>query len=89
MDRFESAALDRHVTGDYGEDSVPAGPRHPEIEVRLSGTDGNAIMVIGAVSRALRRGGVPDAEVSAFTVEAMSGDYDNVIQTAMRWVNVS
>ena len=25
MDRFERAELDRHITGNHGEDSVPAG----------------------------------------------------------------
>ena len=25
MDRFERAELDRHITGDHGEDSVPTG----------------------------------------------------------------
>jgi len=64
-------------------------PKYPHIQVRLTGSDGNAFMIIGKVGNALRRGNVPKAEIDAFRTEATSGDYDNVIQTAMRWVEVS
>jgi hypothetical protein len=62
--------------------------KHPEIEVELTGYDGNAAMIIGRVSRALRRAGHRE-EAGKFVEEAMSGDYDNVLRTAMRWVTVS
>lgn len=64
-------------------------PHYPEIAVELSGSDGNAFAIIGAVRRAMRRAGVPAEEIGAFCSEATSGDYDNVLQTAMRWVEVS
>lgn len=64
--------------------------KYPEIECKLTGTDGNAMMLIGRMRAALRKGGVSTAEIVEFTNEAMSGgDYDNVISTCMRWVNVS
>ena len=63
--------------------------KYPNVSVQLSGEDGNAMMIIGRVRKALRRAGVKDAELDAFSEEAMSGDYDNVLQTAMRWVDVS
>jgi hypothetical protein len=62
---------------------------YPDIEVPLTGEDGNAMSIIGRVSEALRRGGVPKKKVNEFCADAMSGDYDNVLQTAMRWVSVS
>jgi hypothetical protein len=62
--------------------------KYPEITVELSGIDGNAFSIMGAVSKALRRNGLA-SEVETFVAEATSGDYDNVIQTAMRWVNVT
>jgi hypothetical protein len=62
--------------------------KYPDIEVQLSGEDGNAMMIIGRVRKALHRAKVPRAEIDAFTIEAMRGDYDNVIATAMRWVSV-
>lgn len=61
---------------------------YPEIEVQLSGQDGNAFMIIARVERELRRAGVTPAEVGEFRMEAMSGNYDHVLQTAMNWVTV-
>lgn len=63
-------------------------PKYPDITVELTGTDGNAYAIIGAVTRALRRAKVSQAEQDVFREEATSGDYDNVLQTAMRWVEV-
>ena len=61
-------------------------PKYPDIEVQLSGEDGRA-MIVGRVRRALRRNDVANDEINAFTEEAMSGDYDHVLQTCMRWVS--
>lgn len=62
--------------------------RYPDVIVKLTGTDGNAFSIMGAVRRALRRAGVPSEEVREFTEQATSGDYTNVISTAMKWVTV-
>ena len=59
--------------------------RFPDVEVQLTGEDGNAFAVLGAVSKALRRAGHGDA-AKEFQDEAMSGDYDHLLQTAMRFV---
>ena len=40
-------------------------PRHPEVEVQLTGEDGNVFLVLGRVSRALKRAGYED-EVREF-----------------------
>lgn len=63
--------------------------KFPEIQVRLVGTDGNAMMIVGKVVRAMRNYGLSMDEINTFREEALSGDYDNVLQTAMRWVDVS
>ena len=63
-------------------------PRHPEITVQLTGTDGNAFAVIGTVTSALRRAGVPAAERAEFEREAMSGTYDHLLRTCCAWVDV-
>lgn len=63
-------------------------PKYPNITVQLSGGSGNAFAVLGAVSKALKRGGVDKSGIDAFYAEATSGDYDNLLQTAMRWVDV-
>jgi len=63
-------------------------PKHENVSVKLVGEDGNAFSIIGRVSKALRREGVSDTIVKAFQQEAMTGDYDNLLQTVMKWVNV-
>lgn len=63
--------------------------KYPNIEVDLSGTDGNAFLVIGRVTRALKRAGVKANEIEAYRQKAMSGDYDNVLSTTMDWVEVN
>jgi len=63
--------------------------KYPNITVELCGHDGNAYSIIGRVTRELRRNDVSQEEIELFKKEAMSGDYDNVLQTAMRWVDVT
>lgn len=69
--------------------STQTETRYPEIEVELVGNDGNAFVILGAVGKALRRAGVSQAERDEFTAEATAGDYDHLLQTAMRWVSVT
>jgi hypothetical protein len=56
--------------------------------VKLVGTDGNAFAILGKVNKALKAAGLKN-EASAFMTEAMSGDYDHLLQTAMKYVDVS
>jgi hypothetical protein len=63
--------------------------RYPDVQVQLTGNDGNAYAIMGAVETALKRHGVSEAEIKKYREESMSGDYDNLLVTAMRWVDVS
>lgn len=56
--------------------------------VRLLGEDGNAMAIIGACRRAARKAGWTESQMANFSDEAMSGDYDNVLQTAMKYFDV-
>lgn len=58
------------------------------VPVQLSGEDGNAFAVIGRVHRVLREAGATPAEMKEFMDEALSGNYDHVLQTCMAWVDV-
>lgn len=63
-------------------------PKYPEIVVTLLGEDGNAFAIMGAVKKALRRNGVSAEEIDQYSEESMSGDYNNLLKTAMKWVTV-
>lgn len=62
--------------------------KYPHITVRLTDINGNAYSVLGACRRAAERARLPQEEIDAFCTEAKSGDYDHLIQTAMRWFNI-
>jgi hypothetical protein len=64
-------------------------PKYPHIEVELVGQDGNAVAIMGRVSNAMKRAGVSQEEINAYLDESMSGDYDNLLRTAVKWVAVA
>jgi hypothetical protein len=64
-------------------------PKHPDIKVNLIGTDSNAAVLIGKTRHALRMARVPNEEISEFTKQATSGDYDNVLATIGEWVEIT
>lgn len=63
--------------------------KYPHVEVELIGQDGNAFLILGRVQKALRRAGVPQAEIDAYMDEATSGDYDHLLATTMKTVEVN
>jgi len=58
-------------------------------EVELVGSDGNAFAIMGKCARAARRAGWTKEQIAAFQSECMSGDYDNLLQTAMKYFDVN
>lgn len=73
-------------------------PKYPNVFVQLTGQDGNAFAIMGAVADGLRRelrdpsyemsADEVRAEIDAYKAESMSGDYDNLLRVAMSWVDV-
>jgi hypothetical protein len=63
-------------------------PRHPEITVELIGHDGNAFNILARCRMAMRSARLPQAEIDAFMTEATAGDYNHLLQTAMRCFEV-
>ena len=63
--------------------------KYPKNKVKLTGEDGNAFSILGRVTKALRKASVSTEERDKFQAEATSGDYDHLLATAMRWVDVS
>lgn len=62
--------------------------KYPEIEVQLTGNDGNAYAIMGSVRRALKRAKISADEIDEYMKQSMSGDYDNLLRVAMSWVTV-
>jgi hypothetical protein len=60
-----------------------------DVEVQLSGNDGNAFAVMGAVKSALKKAGASKDELDQYLADSMSGDYDNLLRVAMEWVEVA
>jgi hypothetical protein len=59
----------------------------PKPVVQLTGEDGNAYYIIAKVSRALRKVGLEE-EARAFRAEATKGDYDQLLVTVEKYVEV-
>lgn len=59
-----------------------------DIDVQITGQDGNVFNLISLCTLAMKRNGVEKSEIEEFRKECMSGDYDNALQTMMKWVNV-
>ncbi len=64
-------------------------PIPPKPALRLSDEDGNAFFIIGRAHRAAKKAGWSDAQVEAFCSIAMGSDYDRLLQTCMRYFDVS
>jgi len=59
------------------------------VEVQLTGEDGNAFAIMASVQKALRQAGATREDIDTYIEESMSGDYDNLLRTAMKYVEVN
>ena len=64
-------------------------PKYPDITVTLTGEDGNAFAILGQCRKAARNAGLSEEEIGDFATEATAGDYNHLLQTAMRWFKIS
>lgn len=56
--------------------------------VRLSDGDGNSFVILGTCVQAAKRAGYTPEQIAEFKAEALEGDYDHLLQTAMKWFEV-
>lgn len=61
---------------------------YPNIKVDLSNVDGNALSVVALVEKAMRVARVPYEKIQEFRKDALSGNYDHVLQTVLKYVDV-
>ncbi|HEF7114084.1 TPA: hypothetical protein SAY06_000190, partial [Campylobacter jejuni] len=53
--------------------------KYPNVYVKLVGEDGNAFSILARVSKALKKASVSKEEISKFQKEAMSSDYNHLL----------
>ncbi len=59
-----------------------------DVIVELTGKDGNAFSIMGAVTKELKKSGYKQDFIDQYRSEATSGDYDNLLRVTMEYVNV-
>ena len=65
------------------------GPRYPEIEVPITGQDGNVFFIIGRVTGALRKAGHAD-QIKNFTNHITdAGSYEDALERVGTWVSTT
>ena len=57
------------------------------VKVKLIGEDGNAFFILGKVSESLRKAGY-EKFIDEYLTEARGGDYNHLLQTTMKYVDV-
>ncbi len=55
----------------------------------LIGVDGHALNIVGIGAKALKEAGADSEYINQYKKEALSGDYENVIQTTMKYCDVT
>lgn len=63
-------------------------PMYPDVVVRLSGSDGNAFAIIAKCRKIAKEASLSKSELDKFLDEAMSGDYDDLLRTCMKWFTI-
>lgn len=57
-------------------------------KLQLTGQDGNAFNILGLATKAARTAGWPKEKIDKFTAKAMAGNYDELLQTCMKFFDV-
>ena len=59
-----------------------------DLEVKLLGEDGNAFFILGKVMKEMEAAGYSKQFIEEYRREATSGDYNHLLVTTMKYVNV-
>lgn len=65
-------------------------PKYPNIELQLTGKDGNAFAILGRLSKALRRAGLSHDQVKVIINECTrQPNYQSLLAKVMEYVEVT
>jgi len=59
--------------------------KYPEVKFQLVGVNSNAFGIMGAAQKAAKKAGLTEEQIEEYLTEAMSGDYNNVITTTLKY----
>lgn len=58
------------------------------VRVKLDGENGNAVLILARVRRAMEKKGVARETIDEYLKEARAGDYNHLLAITMKYVNV-
>ncbi len=73
----------------YAKKTVMSKVKYPDVTVGISKERGEALSIVSRTSKALKRAGVHPSIAKEYREEAMSGDYDHLLQVTMAWVRTT
>ncbi|MBB76544.1 MAG: hypothetical protein CMJ75_18725 [Planctomycetaceae bacterium] len=62
--------------------------KYPDVRIGIVGKSGNAFAILGSVDRGLKSAGVSQQERDIYKADATDGDYDHLLATTMKYVDV-
>lgn len=68
--------------------NAPAEATEDKPPVELTGRDGNAYSIMGACRKAARKAKWSQERIDGVLKEMMAGDYDHLMQTAVKYFDV-
>lgn len=63
-------------------------PQQGKTVVKLTGANGNAYNILGICRKAAKKDGWSEEHIDFVIQEMMAGDYDHLLQTAMKYFDV-
>jgi hypothetical protein len=60
----------------------------PKFDAIITGVDGNAFVVMGRTTKAMKSAGATKADVDEYIAAATSGDYNNLLRVTMEYVDI-
>lgn len=77
--------LDKEIKVSDEKDQLGVEIKYPNVKVNLTGVNGNAFAILGECEKAAKKAGLTKEQIDEFLKEAMSDDYDHLLQTCMKW----
>jgi hypothetical protein len=62
-------------------------PKYPQCIVKLNAKE-DSLTLLASVQREMNRHRVPAEDIGKFFTEAVTGDYNHLLETIQKWVNV-